>query len=111
MRRFTQFLVGNDKKNTFVPTPTTLSLIGVAAIWGGTFIAGRQLADSSPPILSAFLRFAIASIALALCLPRQQIKLNEAQKNVFSYWDYLEYSSTTSASFTVFNILVHLVHH
>lgn len=80
MRRLTQFLVGNDKKNSLVPTPTTLSLIGVAAIWGGTFIAGRQLADSSPPLLSAFLRFLIASIVLALCLPRQRIKLNGAQK-------------------------------
>ena len=64
-----------------VPTPTTLSLIGVAGIWGGTFIAGRQLADSSPPLLSAFLQFLIASIALALCLPRQKITLNRAQKN------------------------------
>jgi drug/metabolite transporter (DMT)-like permease len=81
MHRFTPFRVGNDKQNTFLPTPTTLSLIGVAAIWGGTFIAGRQLADSSPPLLSAFLRFLIASIALALCLPHQKIKLNGAQKS------------------------------
>jgi drug/metabolite transporter (DMT)-like permease len=80
MYRFTQFLVGDDKKHSLVPTPTTLSLIGIAAIWGGTFIAGRQLADSSPPLLSAFLRFFIASIALALCLPCQRIKLNLGQK-------------------------------
>ena len=114
MHRFTQFIVGNDKTNSLVPTPTTLSLIGVAAIWGGTFIAGRQLADSSPPLLSAFLRFLIASIALALCLPRQKIKLNGAQKRrifllglfgIFSYnicfFYGLQYISASRASLIV----------
>ncbi|MFM9264498.1 DMT family transporter [Tychonema sp. BBK16] len=67
-------------KNTLIPPTTTLSLIGVAIIWGGTFIAGRQLADSSPPLLSAFIRFFIASIVLAFCLPPQQKNLNVAQK-------------------------------
>jgi drug/metabolite transporter (DMT)-like permease len=80
MHRFIQVLVQKDKKNTLMPTTTTLSLIGVAAIWGGTFIAGRQLADSSPPLLSAFIRFFIASIALALCLPRKEKNLDVAQK-------------------------------
>lgn len=45
-------------------TPITLTL--VALIWGGTFIAGRQLAGHSPPLLSAFLRFLSASIVLGL---------------------------------------------
>jgi drug/metabolite transporter (DMT)-like permease len=79
MHRFIQVLVQKDK-NTLMPTTTTLSLIGVAAIWGGTFIAGRQLADSSPPLLSAFIRFFIASIALALCLPRKEKNLDREQK-------------------------------
>lgn len=79
MHRFTIFS-RIYKKTTFIPPATTLSLIGVAAIWGGTFIAGRQLADSSPPLLSAFLRFLIASIVLALCLPPKEKNLNVAQK-------------------------------
>jgi drug/metabolite transporter (DMT)-like permease len=45
-------------------TPITLTL--VALIWGGTFIAGRQLAGHSPPLLSAFLRFLSASVVLGL---------------------------------------------
>jgi drug/metabolite transporter (DMT)-like permease len=78
MPRFIQVFL-KYTKNTLIPPTTTLSLIGVAIIWGGTFIAGRQLADSSPPLLSAFLRFFIASIVLAFCLPPQQKNLNVAQ--------------------------------
>lgn len=73
----------NNRNKTWLPSATALTLIGVALIWGGTFIAGRQLADSTPPLLSAFLRFLIASIVLALCLPRKekvQKNLNVAQK-------------------------------
>ena len=45
---------------------TYLSLIVTMLFWGGTFIAGRSLAGSVPPAQAAFLRFAIASIALAV---------------------------------------------
>ena len=34
--------------------------------WGGTFIAGRVLADSVPPADAAFLRFTLAAAALAV---------------------------------------------
>jgi len=34
--------------------------------WGGTFIAGRILAESVPPAEAAFFRFAIASLSLAV---------------------------------------------
>ena len=44
---------------------TYLSLIVTMLFWGGTFIAGRILADSVPPADAAFLRFAIAAAALA----------------------------------------------
>ncbi|MEN7433510.1 DMT family transporter [Chromobacterium sp. TRC.1.1.SA] len=41
-----------------------LQLVLVAVIWGGTFIAGRQLAGGLPPLLAACLRFTIASATL-----------------------------------------------
>ncbi len=43
-------------------------LILTAFFWGGTFIAGKILAGQVPPVSSSFLRFFIASIALALIL-------------------------------------------
>ena len=45
---------------------TYFSLIITMLFWGGTFIAGRALAGSVPPADSAFLRFVIASLALAV---------------------------------------------
>ena len=41
-----------------------LKLVMVAALWGGTFIAGRILAQSLPLMTAAFGRFFIASILL-----------------------------------------------
>lgn len=46
---------------------TYFNLTLATLFWGGTFIAGRLLADSLPPVSSSFLRFTIASIAL-LCI-------------------------------------------
>ena len=43
-------------------------LILTAFFWGGTFIAGKILAGQVPPVSSSFLRFFIASLALALIL-------------------------------------------
>lgn len=43
-----------------------LSLILTTLFWGGTFIAGRILAESVPPADAAFLRFALATISLAV---------------------------------------------
>jgi len=43
-------------------------LILTAFFWGGTFIAGKLLAGQVPPISSSFLRFSIATIALAMIL-------------------------------------------
>jgi drug/metabolite transporter (DMT)-like permease len=48
----------------YLPNITALALICVALIWGGTFIAGKSLSGTTPPLLSAFLRFFIASITL-----------------------------------------------
>ena len=45
---------------------TYISLVITMLFWGGTFIAGRTLAGSVPPANAAFLRFAIATLALAI---------------------------------------------
>lgn len=43
---------------------TYMTLVLTMLFWGGTFIAGRALAGAVSPAHAAFLRFAIASIAL-----------------------------------------------
>jgi len=43
---------------------TYFTLTLTALLWGGTFIAGRIVAESLPPASSSFLRFAIASVSL-----------------------------------------------
>lgn len=43
---------------------TYLMLLGMATLWGGTFVAGRLIGDSVDPYSAAFLRFAIASAGL-----------------------------------------------
>lgn len=43
-----------------------LRLVLVALFWGGTFVAGRAVAGSTPGILAATLRFAIAAPLLVL---------------------------------------------
>ena len=48
--------------------PVYLKLAAVTMIWGGTFVAGRFLADSLSPLFAASLRFLFASVALLLFL-------------------------------------------
>ncbi|WP_374357001.1 DMT family transporter [Chitinimonas sp.] len=71
-------------------------LILTMAIWGGTFIVGRVLAQAMPPLSIAFWRFVVASVCLlgllvhssALALPtRQQLGWAAAlgATGVFSY--------------------------
>lgn len=43
---------------------TYLMLLGMATLWGGTFIAGRLIGSSVDPYSAAFLRFGIASACL-----------------------------------------------
>lgn len=45
---------------------TYTTLVLTMLFWGGTFIAGRLLADVVAPVHSAFIRFSIASICLFL---------------------------------------------
>lgn len=47
-------------------TMTYLKLLLTAFFWGGTFIAGRLIAEKVGPFSAAFLRFVVASFFLAL---------------------------------------------
>ena len=49
-----------------MPLFTYSSLVFTMLLWGGTFIAGRLLAESVAPASAAFLRFAIASVAMLI---------------------------------------------
>ena len=60
------------------PTPDRLTyckLAAVTMVWGGTFVAGRYLADQINPLLAASLRFLLASLALLLYLACARIAL------------------------------------
>ncbi|NUU37301.1 DMT family transporter [Pseudomonas sp. C2B4] len=52
-----------------------LKLASVTMIWGGTFVAGRFLADGVSPLFAASLRFLLASAALLLFLLLSRIPL------------------------------------
>lgn len=49
-----------------------LKLTTVAFLWGGTFIAGHQLGESLPPLVSAAARFFVAALLLSLWLWHQE---------------------------------------
>jgi drug/metabolite transporter (DMT)-like permease len=68
--------------DTSPPARLYLQLVLVSVIWGGTFIAGRILSDSIPPLLSASLRFIIASAALLsfLALSRTPLRRISARQ-------------------------------
>ena len=52
-----------------------LKLILTMAIWGGTFIAGRIVAQTMSPFSASFCRFAIASLCLWFLVRHQPTKL------------------------------------
>jgi drug/metabolite transporter (DMT)-like permease len=55
--------------------PVYLKLAAVTMIWGGTFVAGRFLANSLSPLFAASLRFLLASVALLLFLLLARVPL------------------------------------
>ncbi|MFJ7281687.1 DMT family transporter [Pseudomonas sp. NPDC099000] len=66
--------------NSYVQTtssdvPVYLKLAAVTMIWGGTFVAGRFLADSLSPLFASSLRFLLASVALLLFLLLARVPL------------------------------------
>jgi len=58
-----------------IPFSTYFFLVMAALFWGGTFVAGRQLAPLLDPYSAAFLRFLLASILLLGWLYWQQRRL------------------------------------
>ncbi len=54
---------------------TYCKLAAVTMIWGGTFVAGRFLADQLDPLLAASLRFILASLALLLFMAVARVRL------------------------------------
>ncbi|WP_432719947.1 DMT family transporter [Jeongeupia wiesaeckerbachi] len=59
-----------------------LKLCLVSMIWGGTFVAGRYLADGAPPLFVSSIRFWLASAALAIFLGMKQqplVRINMRQ--------------------------------
>ncbi|HCY85328.1 MAG TPA: EamA family transporter [Desulfobacteraceae bacterium] len=54
---------------------TYIKLLLTAFFWGGTFIAGKGIADTVDPYSAAFLRFAIASFFLVCLTLKTQKKL------------------------------------
>jgi drug/metabolite transporter (DMT)-like permease len=60
---------------------TYIKLLLMAIFWGGTFVAGRTLAQTVGPFAAAFFRFAIASGFLVLLLQRSEGKLSWAAKD------------------------------
>ncbi len=59
---------------------TYIKLILTAVFWGGTFIAGKIVAQDVPPFSAAFLRFAIASAFLVLITWRVEGKLPRIER-------------------------------
>ncbi|MFW5836507.1 MAG: DMT family transporter [Desulfovibrionaceae bacterium] len=51
---------------------TYFKLVASMALWGGTWVAGRVLAQSLHPLPAAFLRFTLASVILMLACRRIQ---------------------------------------
>jgi drug/metabolite transporter (DMT)-like permease len=60
---------------------TFVKLFLTAFFWGGTFIAGKQLAGQVSPSCAAFLRFTIASIFLLLLTRRMEGRLPRIRFN------------------------------
>ncbi len=60
---------------------TYLKLLLMAIFWGGTFVAGRSLAQTVGPFSAAFFRFAIASVFLVFLLRRVEGRLTWPEKS------------------------------
>ncbi|MGL1930533.1 MAG: DMT family transporter [Desulfotalea sp.] len=58
-----------------------ISLLATMFLWGGTFISGRILGETLAAPISAFLRFAVASLTLLIILKISKGYLPRPQKN------------------------------
>jgi drug/metabolite transporter (DMT)-like permease len=62
-----------------------LKLFLTAVFWGGTFVAGRALANQVPPFSAAFLRFVLASIPLVIMMIREQGRFPKVSAKLLVY--------------------------
>lgn len=65
------------------PALIYIKLIASVTLWGGTWIAGRHLAQHVPPFVAAFIRFAIASIFLLWLTKRVEGRLPGLNRSNF----------------------------
>lgn len=87
---------------------TYLSLVLTMFFWGGTFIAGRTLAGTVPPANSAFLRFAIATLALAVLARLIDGKISIPPKNQWLSLLFLGMTGVFSYNMLFFSGLQHI---
>ena len=66
-----------------MPLFTYFTLVLTMLLWGGTFIAGRLLAESVAPASAAFLRFLIASAAMLIVTRFVEKKLTLPSKKLW----------------------------
>lgn len=76
-------------RQPFKPAPSEailyLKLVLTAIFWGGTFVAGRIIAQEAAPFSAAFLRFLVASAILAAFVVRKHRSIPlPARKQLFS---------------------------
>jgi drug/metabolite transporter (DMT)-like permease len=70
-----------NRRNPGTFAVTYVKLLLTAFFWGGTFIAGKQLAGQVNPQCAAFLRFAIASVFLVLLTKGMEGRLPRIRAN------------------------------
>ncbi len=87
---------------------TYLSLVVTMLFWGGTFIAGRALAGTVPPANAAFLRFAIATVALAIVTRLIDGKLPPPPRKQWLPLVFLGMTGVFSYNIFFFNGLQHI---
>ncbi len=62
------------------PWPVYLKLVGVAAIWGGTFVAGRIATAEMPAPTAALWRYVLACVVLVVAASRSSAACRACQR-------------------------------
>lgn len=84
------------------------SLVLTMLLWGGTFIAGRILAETMNPAGAAFLRFAIASLAMMAAVPLLEGKMTLPPRRLWLPLFLLGLTGVFSYNVFFFNGLQHI---
>lgn len=61
-------------------TLATLALVGVTAVWGGTFVVVQDAVEQMPVMPFLFWRFALAALVLAVLRPRAVLDLDPVRR-------------------------------